>query len=869
MQILPEALQPLAAFAQFVLYKLVPGEEKTKKLPINPHTLQSFAKGDDWQTKPERWTDAETALLLANSLGDEYGVGFLFTENDPFFFLDIDKCTDATGAWSALSQQLCGLLNGAAIEISQSGTGLHVFGTYRHIAPHKAKNVPLGLELYHERRFVALTGAGIVGHASADCTDALAGLIEAYFPKVVSRSTVEGWTTQPVEGYTCEDDDAALIERACASKPATAALDPNLVTFADLWEGNVEALARKWPSAAGRAYEMSEADGSLAMMLAFWTGGNCERIERLMRQSALVREKWSPEVHATYLRDTIQNAVAAQTSFYSVEAPIDTKPLDEYGAVNLKGSERQVALAEQVRAEMLANASPEAAGLLAQQASAKFWLDNRNESPERVAQKVTPLATVPQGSRRLTPEVVTGYQFLSADMQLEFFKGCVYVREENKIAVPGGHRLAKEPFNATYGGYVFQLDETGNKTTRKAWEAFTESQCIRWPIADSVCFRPALPPNSLVEIDDLLQLNTYVPIKTRRVAGDPTPFLQHLAKLLPDERDQTIVLSYMAACVQHIGCKFQWAPLIQGVEGNGKTLFSRCVEAAVGERYTHWPKANQVDDQFNEWMFCNVFIGVEDVYYPDSKREIIETLKPMITNDRQPKRAMQRAQVTEWCCANFIFNSNHRDGIRKTRNDRRFAVFYCAQQQDDDLKRDGLTDEYFVNLYAWLRGDGYAIVANFLDTYQIPAEFNPAVAAGGLAARAPFTSSLEQAVAEGMGAAEQAVVEAIEEGRRGFAGGWVSSMALASLLKDLRKENAIPPRKRREFMQGLGYDYHPALNDGRVNNPTAIDGGKTRLYIQHGHLAQNLQSCVEIVSAYEKAQTGAQLDPVAKKLLTQ
>jgi hypothetical protein len=38
------------------------------------------------------------------------------------------------------------------------------------------------------------------------------------------------------------------------------------------------------------------------------------------------------------------------------------------------------------------------------------------------------------------------------------------------------------------------------------------------------------------------------------------------------------------------------------VEGNGKTFFSKCVARAVGERYSHWPKAKEIDNKFNKWL---------------------------------------------------------------------------------------------------------------------------------------------------------------------------------------------------------------------------------------------------------------------------
>ena len=128
-------------------------------------------------------------------------------------------------------------------------------------------------------------------------------------------------------------------------------------------------------------------------------------------------------------------------------------------------------------------------------------------------------------------------------------------------------------------------------------------------------------------------VNTYWPVDIPRKVGDPTPFLNHLAKVLPDQRDRNILLYYMAACVQHKGIKFQWAPLLQGVEGNGKTLFTRCVSEAVGRRYVHFPPAQEIQEKFNSWLFNTIFIGVEDIYVPDQKREVIEILKPMITGE--------------------------------------------------------------------------------------------------------------------------------------------------------------------------------------------------------------------------------------------
>jgi hypothetical protein len=311
----------------------------------------------------------------------------------------------------------------------------------------------------------------------------------------------------------------------------------------------------------------------------------------------------------------------------------------------------------------------------------------------------------------------------------------------------------------------------------------------------------------------------------------------------------------MAACVQHKGVKFQWTPLIQGTEGNGKTLLTRCVAFAIGDKYTHFPPATEISEKFNEWLFGKLFIGVEDVYVADHKKEVIEVLKPMITNNKLAKRAMQQSQVTADMCANFMLNSNHKDAIRKTHGDRRFAMFYTAQQTADDLVRDGMDGDYFPELYNWLNNGGYAIINEFLSTYSIPEELNPA----GKCHRAPETSSTREAITSSLGGVEQDIIEAIEEGRPGFAGGWVSSVALDKLLQHTRSAAKISHNKRREILRQLGYDWHPALADGRVNNPIALDDHKKpRLYIRKGHISAEIATASDAAKAYIDAQS----DPV-------
>jgi len=361
-----------------------------------------------------------------------------------------------------------------------------------------------------------------------------------------------------------------------------------------------------------------------------------------------------------------------------------------------------------------------------------------------------PPACENQPTLRSEAQFASGIQYMPISNQAEYFKGCVYVLDQHRVFTPNGAMLKPEQFKAAYGGYEFALDTEGHKSTRNAWEAFTESQGLRHPKVSSTCFLPDLESGAIIEEEGLTRVNVYVPINTRKVEGDPTPFLTHLAKVLPDERDRTIYLSFLAGIVQHPGVKAQWCPILQGAEGNGKTVFSRAVTYAVGHQYTHLPNASDLAGngmKFNGWILNKILIALEEIYVTD-RRELTEPLKVLITNDRVEVQSKGKDQITGYNVAKFLMFSNHKDMMPVTIDTRRYSIFYSAQQTKADIIRDGMTDEYFTNLYDWLKADGYAIVNHFLHTYQIPAEFDFSKGCQ----RAPETSSTAEAVHISMGA---------------------------------------------------------------------------------------------------------------------
>lgn len=176
---LPAPLAALAEEPTFCLYKTAPSATKPGKLDKRPCNYRGeVADAND----PRNHMSAELACQWAAHYGPPYGVAKVFPPGGRFFFIDIDNCLQDDGQWSPLAQTLMQRLAGCAVEVSASGRGLHIFGRGP-VPEHGCRNTALGLELYTEGRFVALTGTGAVGDAGhTPPPDVWPWLVPTYFP---------------------------------------------------------------------------------------------------------------------------------------------------------------------------------------------------------------------------------------------------------------------------------------------------------------------------------------------------------------------------------------------------------------------------------------------------------------------------------------------------------------------------------------------------------------------------------------------------------------------------------------------------------------------------------------------------------------
>lgn len=691
------------------------------------------------------WTDHATALGACHfdyARSDvPFGVAFALTANDPWFFLDLDKCRNPDGSWTAEATAIFMSFPGAAGEVSVSGNGLHVMGKCDAEALRDRKRKWAGwLEFYTEGRFIAFGREGWAGingtwNPDFDWTATLANILPV-------REAMGDLPVGIDPSYTGPEDDAELIGKMMMSAGGAAAGFGGKATVAQLWNAD-PILCNIYPDYGGRdgEFDHSAADAALMAHLAFWTGKDMPRMDRLFRQSALMRPKFERE---DYSRDTVQGAARMCNRVYDRPRKADPKPTPV-------------------------------------------------SDPTHVAHEV--YMTVPE--------------------QMEHFKGCVYIREQHRILTPDGSLLKPEQFKSFYGGHIFQMNPDGTQPEKNAFIAFTENRTHAFPKVRAAVFDPSREPGDIS--DDTV--NTYFPVDVDMRPGDITFFMTFLSKLLPNENDRQIILAWMASAVQNPHRKFQWAPVLQGTEGNGKTFLMNCVAYAIGESFTHRPNPEELNEKFNGWVERSLFVLVEEIHM-GGRREMLDGLKAKVTNEFLPIRGMQAEERMARNYSKWGFCTNHMDAVLKSQNDRRYAVFFTAQQSYADIVRDGMSGDYFPTLYSWARTDGYAAVAHFLSTYAIPAHLDPA----GMCHRAPRTSSTDMAVAKSLGMIEAEVLEATQDGTQGFRGGWISAWALDAMMR--KKNLRVGISKRGEILETLGYVKCPDFPGGRATKSLVWEDGK-------------------------------------------
>ena len=236
----------LAALPQWVCWRLekdAKGERDTK-VPYNPKS-----GGKASSINADTWTTLDFAQK-AQKQHSYSGLGFVFTKEAGIVGVDIDHCiAPDTGALNDVAAAIVEKMPPTYMEISPSGTGLHIF--LRGAMPAGGmKNSKTGVEMYSHARYFTMTGRRYGDCPVAVATDdaTLAWIHENYVATAKKEPAKPAVRKKKQAGPLSDDE---IVEKARSAK--------NGEKFTALWEGRWEA----------EFASQSEADLALCCKLAF------------------------------------------------------------------------------------------------------------------------------------------------------------------------------------------------------------------------------------------------------------------------------------------------------------------------------------------------------------------------------------------------------------------------------------------------------------------------------------------------------------------------------------------------------------------------------------------------------------------------
>jgi hypothetical protein len=175
----------LRALRQWVCWRLIRrGDGKPTKQPIQPNG-QPATHGD-----PATWSSFEEVCAAAHRYD---GIGFVFTEKDPYCGIDLDACFTMDGTlkeW-AVETVMAAQEAECYIERTPSGLGLHIIGRAVLGAGRKKDHGQGGVEVYDRLRYFTVTGEQTVsGDVDNSLTPSVSVLMRKYFPPNEQAATV-------------------------------------------------------------------------------------------------------------------------------------------------------------------------------------------------------------------------------------------------------------------------------------------------------------------------------------------------------------------------------------------------------------------------------------------------------------------------------------------------------------------------------------------------------------------------------------------------------------------------------------------------------------------------------------------------------
>ena len=265
----------------------------------------------------------------------------------------------------------------------------------------------------------------------------------------------------------------------------------------------------------------------------------------------------------------------------------------------------------------------------------------------------------------------------------------------------------------------------------------------RLPKVQRYAYLPGIVDRIVVESGGLQALNLWRPSEVVPEEGDPTPFIEHLRYLCTSEEEFDHLVRMLAFMAQKLGRKLKSAIVLVGPPGTGKSYIGHVMREILGAHNTAEVTSTEIKSDYNPYVEAKSLVIVEEVLAL-GKIEIMNKLKPLIT---QPKVRINEKYVASYEIenrANFLFLSNHEDALFMDREDRRYFIVISDRAPKKT--------EYYKRLWSWTR-QNVGVILNWLLSCDL-STFNPDAAP-------PETAGKRRMIEAGRSDVEVLVADAI------------------------------------------------------------------------------------------------------------
>lgn len=749
---------------------------------------------------------AEVVRLRGLGDGMRYELGYELVHGDGFWCVDIDNLQGEHDQRWQLVQAMRGA--GCLVEFSQSGKGVHIWGRAVLPVQHRQRFAEWGYEIYSYNRKM-IVGACLQGGVSGDAGALVSPpqwlvVAQADSDAAMPSGPMPGW-----DGYT---DDAELLAAMRRSAGSALGRFSGALSNAQLLDD---------PALDG---DQSQLDSQLCERLAWWTGGDTERVRRLFMASARgARAK--VQARPDYVRDTVLDRcqrVRAGGNCHVRPKPAVLPALPPLAPV----------AAQEVAAAVLPEGWPAARGLIAG-ATTRAELESACERimamglPAEDGDWIDLQERVRDHAKGVL--AIRGFGIAQARAMLprhvaqvaggvpDWLEPWVYVACEAKYCHTGqGYRLvARDAFCEE----CYNLPGTPAGGNGEPIAADKYFRLVGGRVVARMAWRPDCDAY-FHDADGALCVNTFT-----GSMPDAVPVSAESAAVIAQWEaysrdaygaDWPKVQQWMAFKVQNPGKLPRWALVLIGMPGLGKTsILLRPICAAVGARNYKEASAKGINSDFQDFAGRDKCLTiVNDILIAGPKKhESANSLRPFITDDKPAGTRKGKVDDEFFNYSGYIFTANNHTPIPVDPDERRYLF----------LRMLGLDEAKRADKAAFQRRATALAVALASVTSGEWRSYFEAVNCDGFPFEAPDNGVLKQISVNGKSEHVQ-IVEELCDGHD-----VVPASAIAAAFighADAPKTYAVP-----RLMEQIGYD--------KLEQRAKINGQKMAIYVKRGCMLEN------------------------------